>query len=89
MVFLPLYETNVPLNEASARSLEQEEPDTGIVRSIRNFPLENSTPIDCMMFVASLKKCWRSNGLWQDMMNWMLPVFDMNSEIDMDYEVFS
>lgn len=50
------WKDSVPLKEAVARNPEQEEPDTGIVRSIRNFPLENSTPIDCMMFVASLKK---------------------------------
>jgi len=33
-----------------------EKPDFNLADAIRSFPLESSSPIDCMIFVASLKK---------------------------------
>lgn len=50
------WKAGVPLQETKCRSSSVGEKETELVRSIRSFPVESSTPIECMMFVAGLKK---------------------------------
>lgn len=44
------------IKNGGEQKTEHKAMDNGIIEQIRLFPVENKTPIECMMFVSSLKR---------------------------------
>lgn len=53
---VPACETNLP------KETVRNEPFCPLLKSIRNFPVESKTPVECMVFLAEIKKELQAYG---------------------------